>query len=129
MIQNLMQLKSKLMENPASFTTDEKTFLRRLLTAEDELGNLRRIAKEFSNRIDDCVLSARLVSLVSSLVSPMARLSMEDPGAEERILYWNPETETLEDFSETGTVNIGALYGTAQDMLDAIVSKHIPEAA
>ena len=54
---------------------------------------------------------------------------MEDPGAEERILYWNPETETLEDFSETGTVNIGALYGTAQDMLDAIVSKHIPEAA
>lgn len=129
MIQDLMQLKGKLRENPASFTTDEKTFLGRLLTADDELGNLRRIAKEFSNRIDDCVLSARLATLVSSLVSPMARLSMEDPGAEERILYWDPETETLEDFSETGTVNIGDLYGTPQDILDGIIDRYIRKAA
>lgn len=72
-MRGLLTLKRKLQENPAAFTCDEKVFLKRLLTRDDELCNLRFISKEMVKLLDtDNLTPAALVHRVHTAVSALA---------------------------------------------------------
>lgn len=124
-MKELLTLKRKLQENPAAFTCDEKVFLKRLLTRDDELCNLRFISREMVNLLDtDDLTPAVLVHRVHTAVSALADVGAGHWDESDRLLYWDEPHKTLVDAEESGTVTIGNLHGTVCDILDTILSNH-----
>lgn len=124
-MRGLLTLKRKLQENPAAFTCDEKVFLKRLLTRDDELCNLRFISKEMVKLLDtDNLTPAALVHRVHTAVSALADVGAGHWDESDRLLYWDEPHKILVNAEEAGTVTIGNLNGTVCDILDTVLSSH-----
>ena len=132
MKEQLKTLRQKLQENPASFTTAEKAFLRCILTRDDELGNIRFITKEFVNLLDNKDISPwSLVKWTSKLIHPDSYTAWalaehrENNGQKviETVLFWDQATATLVALSGH-KVTVGELSGSADEILASVISAH-----